>query len=365
MENNEKKYGIEKLIDIFTGNKPKYKQELMKLYDKEGEERQLLNLEDYEILEAIIKANEGNMSPKIMFATRFAYSEFWRWSFENGYVKKQNPFESSQFLNRLAMIVAFAESKTDVKVLTPEDIDDLVKNIYEKNGDVGYIQEIIIRGLFEGIKSIKDIAQIRMSAVDFKDRTIEFNGKKKKFSQKFFLCLEKYNNLQNITYEKNGIYTVDLLRYKDYLIKFNASKKTKQNQFRDDKEFVSKTRQKLNYHFDKFRKNQDNEFLVRNNILFYSGMIEYIRKIVEKQKNINSLMTCIIFCKGSNPTGLTLKEIIEKYDYNFEIKKRSLSIEKEILQLFLIKSPYFEPKSLNLNEIDEDGIDNLYKDIIL
>lgn len=359
MDNNKK--NIEEIIDEFAENNGKYKENLTKLYDKCGKERPLLDLEDYEILEAILEVNKSIMSPKVMFTTRFAYSQFWEWALEKKYTKLQNPFNTSQFLERTAMIIAFAESKIDVKVLTPKDIDRVLNHTVEKSGETGYIQEFMIRALFEGVKSLRDLAQIRVSQIDFENRTIELKGKKKKFSQKFFNSLETYNNLTSISYQKNGSYTVDLIRYKDYLIKFNRSATEKQNQFQDDDDFIKKTTQKLSYHLNKFKTKADIDFSIKNNVLFYSGLIEHIRQKVENQQNPNSLMTCMIFYKGSNPTGLSLIEILEEYDYNYKRKKRSTNIEREILQLFLIKSPYFDPKALYL----EEDADDLFYNIIL
>ena len=359
MDNNKKNINIEEIINEFLENKPKYKEDLMKLYDKGGKQRPLLNLEDYEILEAIIEVNKTIMSPKVMFTTRFVYSQFWDWALEKKYTKLQNPFNTSQFLARTAMIISFAESKTDVKVLNPKDIDKLLNHTVKKNGEVGYIQEVIVRGLYEGVKSLRDLAQIRVSQIDFDNRTIELKGRKKKFSKKFFDSLETYNNLMSISYQKNGSYTVNLARYKDYLFKFNLSEKNKQNQFQDDNEFVKKTTQKLGYHLNQFKTKTDLNFSIKNNVLFYSGLIEYIREKVGNQQNPNSLMTCMMFYKGSNPTGLSLSQILEEYDYNYRAKKRSVNIEKEILQLFLIKSPYFDPKSLYLKEDDNDFFDNI------
>ena len=355
---------IEELINKFTENNPKYREELMKLYDKENKKRNLLELEDYEILEAIIETNKNIMSPKVFFTTRFVYYKFWEWALKKKYTMIQNPFETSQFLDRRTMIVAFAESKMDVNVLTPEDIDELVNDLVTKNGETGYIQEIIIRGLFEGIKSLKDLAKIKISQIDFDNRTIEFKGKKKRFSKKFFNCLEKYNDLKTITYQKNGVYTVQLLRYKDYFIKFNMSDKNSQNQFLNDEDFVNKTRQKLNYYLTKFKENNTtNHSVIRANVLFYSGVLQYIYSLLENQENINSLMTCMMFYNGSNPTGKTIKQLLKEYDYNYNPKKRAGSTDKEILQLFLVKSPYFDPNSLNLDSVTNE-YENLFDEII-
>ena len=355
---------IEELINKFTENNPKYREELMRLYDKEDKKRNLLELEDYEILEAIIETNKNIMSPKVFFTTRFVYYKFWEWALKKKYTMIENPFETSHFLDRTAMIVAFAESKTDVNVLTPKDIDELVNDLVTKNGEIGYIQEIIIRGLFEGIKSLKDLAKIKISQIDFDNRTIEFKGKKKKFSEKFFNCLEKYNDLQTITYQKNGVYTVQLIRYKDYLIKFNMSDKNSQNQFLNDEDFVNKTRQKLNYYLTKFKENNTKNYsVIRANVLFYSGVLQYMYSLLENQENINSLMTCMIFYNGSNPTGKTIKQLLKEYDYNYNPKKRAGSTDKEILQLFLVKSPYFDPNSLNLDSLTNE-YENLFDEII-
>lgn len=353
MKNNKNLSGensldLTDLIKLYSKVKSKSSYNILnKLYE---EENNLLEIEPYEILEVVMNANKNIMSAKMMFVTRYTYSDFWDWCIANKYTEKENPFLTNQLLTKSAMIQAFADSKTTIKTFTPLDIDNICNKIQltTTNETTCLIQEIIIRGIFEGIKNISDFAKIKMEDINFKDGTIRLNNKYRKFSKKLMECLKKYDSENETLYEKRGIHKVQFERYKTYFFKIKSPTKC-QSVFNNDEEFLKKTKLRLNYYFHS-AKQQSGDYEFTNMVLLSSGFIEYLRKLTEGYENQNSLMTCILFERGKNALGKTLKQLIGDFYYSYNLNTRSVSNIKNDLQFFLIKSPYFDPML-----VEEDG----------
>ena len=224
----EKKYTVENyknLIEEFfqdVGFSEKQKDYMRKpcIYNND-----LFNLSTDEYKRLVLTMSGKSQNPQYLLENKNYLNRFLAWADEKGYIES-NPFETEEGLSIKELVKAQSDL-LNMDILYPEKIYDIVRQIPQNKNYYG----MLIYGFYEGIRSTKEFAEIKISDIDFDKNTIKLKNRTLNGSEILFSLIRGYINetehIRSRMIHKTFdivIDTKDLVQVGDYLIKDKLGK---------------------------------------------------------------------------------------------------------------------------------------------
>lgn len=222
------------------------------------------------------------------------YNGFYQFCVEQGFIKN-NPFDRSMYLS-YDYLTRMALEADNVPFYSKERI----KDICLKTQNPEYFLSIAL-AVFEGIKSYKELAEIKLCEVDF--AACRIKGYRQSFSQEL---MQEFQRLHSMKYYKTYRNVQKFDDNQGYLIRRIVANGKEQSDSSSVRNMISNKMQRLG---------------LEQAVLYDSGLIDRLRgRIGEKE-----LLSCFFYEPGIGKTQKTannrkLKEVLEELGCDMSVK---------------------------------------------
>lgn len=204
-------YNYKSLIEEFCEYSKNASNYLLK---KEIYSLDLFNLTNKEYIDLLVNIMFGKSKSIKHLRTNHSYLNlFFKWCVDKEIITT-NPLEENEELS-VRSIMFLASENSGAKMIYPENIQYFIRNSTTRG--------LIVRLLFDGVSTLKELVRIKISDIDFENETIylEQQNRTINVSTETIQTIQKYMN-DNIRIRDGK--TFDVVKYKDYLVKYIAYK---------------------------------------------------------------------------------------------------------------------------------------------
>ncbi|WP_394910535.1 hypothetical protein [uncultured Robinsoniella sp.] len=281
-----RKYSVEQykeFLDAFT-SEPEYKNYRQKIYKKEFWNKDLFILDDTEMKFFLVdEVLVRSKSLKYLQDIRHALSQFFQWSVDKGIIA-HNILEEEECTYEVFM--EYMLSKMDITVYYKEDIEKI-----EESMKINIpLFKMLIRLHYEGIERTVDILNIKLSDINFDEKSIKYGDNKIKISDDLATSIQEYMKITSFEYYDRwgNLLERKLYQFENHLIKSPDSSC-------DEVSYNQNMKKTINYYF----KTISNMYKlnVSQKDLFASGFVNYVKmKCDESGKNNLYLVNVFRIC---------------------------------------------------------------------
>lgn len=294
----------------------------------------IFNMSREELIDFIIYKICGNpKSIKYVLNQKNKLSLFLDWCVKNNYISS-NHLRDEEFDDE-AFIFKSIEAM-DITVF----YDDTVERLIDKLQLNHTFYELLIRGFYEGIRTIDDFIQLKYSDVDFKNHTVYTNGKHRKMSGRFFDLLAQYKKChtwescrtrKDFISDNNKINIQDMNQYGDYIIKIKDI-----TDLTDDL-YTSRMTSFIGKYF--VRISQYAGYNVSADMLYISGFVNYVKEVCDRENKPVEYYIRLFYVR-LNERGFTrIKDLADEYGFS-TINTTPLEIRRKCLP-YIVKGKYY------------------------
>lgn len=281
-----RKYSVEEykeFLDAFT-SEPDYKNYRQKIYKKEFWNKDLFILDatdmKYFLVDEVLVRSK---SLKYLQDIRHALSLFFQWSEDKG-ILAYNVLKEEECSYEVFM--EYMLSKMEITVFYKEDI----KKIEESMKINIPLFKMLIRLHYEGIERTVDILDIRLSDIDFVEKSIKYGDNKIKISDGLAASIQEYMKITSFEYYDRwgNLLERKLYQFENHLIKSPDSSC-------DEASYNQNMKKTINYYF----KTISNicKLDISQKDLYASGFVNYVKmKCEEEGKNNLYLVNIFRIC---------------------------------------------------------------------
>lgn len=278
-----------------------------------------------ELVDFVIYKICGNpKSIKYVLNQKNKLSLFLDWCVGKGYISS-NHLRDEEFDDE-AFIFKTIEAM-DITVFYDDTVERLIDSM--RLNKVFY--ELLIRGFYEGIRTIDDFIRLKYSDVDFDNLTICTGGICKQMSHRFFELLRQYKSCyawevcwtrKEYIGNDNKISVQYMSQYKDYIIKI------KEIDGLTDELYKSRMAAIVGKYF--IRISQYAGYSVSADMLYISGFVNYIKGICDRENKPVEYYIKLFYVR-LNQRGFTrIKDLSDEYGFSagntapLEIRRKCL-----------------------------------------
>lgn len=281
-----RKYSVEQyqeFLDTFT-SVPEYKNYRQRIYKKEFWNKDLFILDASEMKSFLVdEVLVRSKSLKYLQDIRQALSQFFQWSKDNGIIA-YNVLEEEECSYEVFM--EYMLSKMDITVFYEDDIIKMEESIKINKP----LFKMLIRLHYEGIERTVDILNIRLSDIDFVEKSIKYGDNKIKISDGLAKSIQEYLKITSYEYyDRWG----NLLERKLYQFENHLIKSPDDNC--DEGAYNQNMKKIIKYYFNAI--SNMCKFNVSQKDLFASGFVNYVKmQCDEEGKNNLYLVNIFRIC---------------------------------------------------------------------
>lgn len=278
-----------------------------------------------ELVNFIIYKICGNpKSIKYVLNQKNKLSLFLDWCVSNGYISS-NHLRDEEFDDE-AFIFKSIEAM-DITVFYDDTVEHLIASLQLNK----LFYELLIRGFYEGIRTIDDFIRLKYNDVDFDNRTIYTGGVCKQMSDRFFELLIQYKSCytwevcwtrKEFIGDNNKISVQDMNQYKDYIIKI------KEIDDLTDELYKSRMAAIIGKYF--IRISQYAGYSVSADMLYISGFVNYVKEVCDRENKPVEYYIKLFYVR-LNQRGFTrIKNLSDEYGFSagnttpLEIRRKCL-----------------------------------------
>lgn len=325
----KREYTVDQYKDIIAEFIKEYPQYSAKLNKEDIWNEDLYNLDSNDqLLDFVIKKIcRKSKSLHFLEDIRSALNCFFEWSVKKGYIS-YNPFIKKEYEYK-RFIYAFVD-EMDITFVYDDTIETIISKL-KMNKD---FNEVLIRGFYEGIGSVKNLLNLRWEEVDYNNSTILINGEEKKMSSKFFEALKRYEYVKDFEAVRginNNYFTLSLYIYDGHVFKYTC------NNIKSEEEYMQKMRVFITKSFKKLSKKIID---IDYQMLSISGFINFVKERCKTLEKDDEYFISMFNFSHSGPCpdhSYTVRDLWHEY---FK-ENKSISSIRKICYPYVVKSKYY------------------------